>query len=295
MIMPRRGHVPLTVPGARPAWSAPALAFGPVPTRRFGNSIGISNITPKVCPYSCIHCPVGQTVRMETDRRAFQCADAVTRAVRVLLDEARDRGVPVDCLTFVADGEPTVDLSLGRAIHVLRTLGIPVAVITNGALLTSPGVRRELAEADVVSLKVDAVREQSWRRVNRPHRRLRLDAIKEGMLGFAESFDGMLMTETMLLGGVNDGLADLKDTAEFVGQLRPATAYLTVPLRGTAETWVIPATPKTVARAVELFRAQVPSVEVLTGQGPAGPTPWKDGSRATGGWRDQARIPHVRA
>lgn len=292
MTMPHRGHVPLSVPGARPAWSAPTLAFGPVATRRFGNSIGISNITPKVCPYSCIHCPVGHTIRMATERKPFQGSDAVLRAVRVLVDEARERGEPVDSLTFVADGEATMDAGLGRAIHVLRTLGIPVTVITNGALLPSHAVRRALAEADVVSIKVDAVREATWRRVNRPHRRLLLDTIRNGMLTFSESFGGTLLTETMLLGGVNDDAADLRATAAFVGELAPAVAYLTVPLRKTAENWVVPASEDAVARAVELFSAQVAAVEVLAGRGPAGPRTRRGATRRHGG---RAGLPLSRA
>lgn len=294
MTMPHRGHLPLSVPGARPAWSAPSVAFGPVPTRRFGNSIGISNITPKVCPYSCVHCPLGHTVHMGTERRAFQRSDVVARAARILVDEARGRGEPVDCLTFVADGEPTMDLFLGRTVHVLRTLGVPVAVITNGALLSSHGVRHALAEADMVSLKVDAVRESSWRRVNRPHLRLRLEAIRQGMIAFAEGYAGTLVTETMLLGGVNDSAADLRATAAFVGGLQPATAYLTVPRGHTAEAWVVPASQASVARAVDLFAAQVTSVEVLTGQGPGGHAGREPG-RGPGRHGEGARAPRIRA
>jgi wyosine [tRNA(Phe)-imidazoG37] synthetase (radical SAM superfamily) len=161
-----------------------------------------------------------------------------------------------------------------------------VTVITNGALLPSHAVRQALAEAEVVSIKVDAVREATWRRVNRPHRRLLLDTIRNGMLTFAEGFGGTLLTETMLLGGVNDGVADLRATAAFVGELAPAAAYLTVPLRQTAETWVVPASKAAVDRAVELFRAQVAAVEVLVGRGPAGPAgppPRRRATRQPGG------------
>lgn len=83
----------------------------------------------------------------------------------------------IDYLTFVPDGEPTLDLDLGREISLLRTLDIPIGVITNSSLIWREDVREELARADWVSLKVDAVREPVWRKINRPHRALELAAI----------------------------------------------------------------------------------------------------------------------
>ena len=37
------------------------IAFGPVPSRRLGRSLGINNIPPKHCSYSCVYCQVGST------------------------------------------------------------------------------------------------------------------------------------------------------------------------------------------------------------------------------------------
>ena len=47
------------------------IAFGPVPSRRLGRSLGINNIPPKICTYSCVYCQLGRTLKMEVDRRAF--------------------------------------------------------------------------------------------------------------------------------------------------------------------------------------------------------------------------------
>mgnify|MGYP000482365935 CR=1 FL=1 len=48
-----------------------AIAFGPVPSRRLGRSLGINNIPPKVCTYSCVYCQLGPTIKMQVKRRAF--------------------------------------------------------------------------------------------------------------------------------------------------------------------------------------------------------------------------------
>ncbi|MEJ2215288.1 MAG: radical SAM protein [Gemmatimonadota bacterium] len=241
------------------------IAFGPVPSRRLGRSLGINHIPAKVCTYSCTYCQVGRTNRLRTARCPFLGVPAVVEAVEEKVEAARKSGEPVDYLTFVPDGEPTLDAGLGSMIEALRPLGIPIAVVTNGSLLDRTDVREELTGADWVSLKVDTVDEETWRRVNRPHRRLRLASIFDGMQEFAAGFDGRLVTETMLLAGLNDSETELRAAASFIGTLKPATAYVAVPTRPPSEPWVRPATPDSITRAYEVFRALAGRVELLVG------------------------------
>jgi wyosine [tRNA(Phe)-imidazoG37] synthetase (radical SAM superfamily) len=202
---------------------------------------------------------------MQTRRRSFWEPEIVLAAVRDKLEAARRRAEPVEYLTFVPDGEPTLDANLGHTIRSLRSLGIPIAVISNGALVDREDVRAELAEADWVSFKVDAVREPTWRRINRPHGLLRLDPILKGMEAFAADFHGTLATETMALDDLDGAETELRATADFIGELRPATAYLAVPTRPPAEHWVRPATEAAIARAYEVFRGAHGNVELLIG------------------------------
>jgi wyosine [tRNA(Phe)-imidazoG37] synthetase (radical SAM superfamily) len=58
------------------------VVFGPVPSRRLGRSLGINNIPPQVCPYSCIYCQVGKTDRMQVERRAFYEPEEILENVR---------------------------------------------------------------------------------------------------------------------------------------------------------------------------------------------------------------------
>ena len=171
------------------------LAFGPVPSRRLGRSIGINNIPPKACTYSCAYCQVGRTRELRTERmRVFEPAD-IAEEVRRVVDGARESAERIDYLSFVPDGEPTLDSRLGETIDSLRPAGIPIAVISNGSLLWREDVRQDLLKADWVSLKVDAVDERAWRRVDRPHRALRLGQILDAMLAFRDAFQGCLVTE----------------------------------------------------------------------------------------------------
>ena len=246
--------------------AAPALTiFGPVPSRRLGRSLGIGNVPVKTCSYSCVYCQVGPTPATEIEPRRFwppgAVVDAVTRHVRKL----RERGEGIDFLTFVPDGEPTLDLGLGEEIDDLRALEISIAVISNGSLTWREDVRAALSKADWVSLKVDAADEATWRKVNRPCASLGMSTVLEGMLEFAREFRGKLVTETMLVQGLNDGEAAIETVAAFVERLRPAIAYLAAPTRPPAEPWVRPADEDAFNRAFQRFSGGLPHVELITG------------------------------
>ena len=241
------------------------IAFGPIPSRRLGRSLGVNHIPPKVCTYSCVYCQVGRTSSLRIRRRAFYEPNQVEVAVREKVTKARSSGEAVDFITFAPDGEPTLDIHLGQEIARLRPLGIPIAVITNGSLLWREDVRANLMLADWVSVKVDAVREPVWRRVNHPHGRLRLPTILDGVLRFAGEFRGRLVTETMLVAGLNDGEAEVEAVAEFLARLRPSTAYIAIPTRPPAEEWVRPPSEEAITRAYAIFRDAGVQVELLTG------------------------------
>jgi wyosine [tRNA(Phe)-imidazoG37] synthetase (radical SAM superfamily) len=241
------------------------IAFGPVPSRRLGRSLGINNIPPKVCTYSCIYCQVGRTKRMQVQRQRFYAPDEILRAVTEKLQEARRAGEQIDYLTFVSDGEPTLDVHLGREIELLGPLGIRIAVITNASLVTRADVRDELLQADWVSLKIDSVREETWRGVNRPHAALDLRSILDGILSFAQDRPRTLATETMLVRGINDTEGHAEALADFLAQLDPEVAYLSIPTRPPAEERARAPGEEAINRFYQTLRNKTRRVECLIG------------------------------
>jgi wyosine [tRNA(Phe)-imidazoG37] synthetase (radical SAM superfamily) len=241
------------------------IAFGPVPSRRLGRSLGVNHIPPKICTYACAYCQLGRTIKMQVERQPFYEPERVVRAVREQVEKAGRAGVRVDYLTFVPDGEPTLDANLGREVALLKPLGIPIAVISNGSLAWREDVREDLMEADWVSLKVDATREEVWRRVDRPHGHLQLGAILDGMLEFAQVYEGDLVTETMLVAGGNDDDDCLEDLAGFLARLKPARSYLSIPTRPPAEPWARPPAEEKINRAYQILKRKMDRVEYLIG------------------------------
>jgi len=241
------------------------LVFGPVPSRRLGRSLGINSIPPKVCSYGCSYCQVGATGVPEIAPRPFFEPDEIFEAVAGRIRSVSADGGHIDYVTFVPDGEPTLDSRLGETIDLLKPLGIPVAVITNGSLLWRAEVRLALGGADWVSVKVDAADQVTWRRVNAPRRSLGFEQVREGMGVFADTFGGTLATESMLLAGINDGAGSVEGIAAFVARLGPETAYVAVPIRPPRRSGVRPPDEASLNRAYQIFAARVPHVELLLG------------------------------
>jgi wyosine [tRNA(Phe)-imidazoG37] synthetase (radical SAM superfamily) len=201
---------------------------------------------------------------MKVEPRPFYKAAKIAEMARTKLERTREKREQVDYVTFVPDGEPTLDANLGEEIDVLKGLGVRIAVITNGSLLWREDVRRNLLKADWLSLKVDAVDEETWRRIYRPHKSLKLDAILQGMFKFAKSFPGELTTETMLIKGVNDDIGRIVQVADFLKKLEPDIAYLAIPIRPPAER-VEPAAEQTINAAHQVFKERLSNVEYLIG------------------------------
>jgi len=242
-----------------------AHSFGPVPSRRLGRSVGVNNIPAKVCSYACRYCQLGPTTRMQVERTEFYDPREIYEEVCLRVEAARQNRIPIDYLTFVPDGEPSLDVNLGQTIRLLKQIGIPVGVITNSSLIWREDVREDLMAADWVSLKMDFVSKAGWRRVNRPHRSLRLSLLMEGALAFSRSYRGILASETMLLKeemGDDQALTELSD---FLELLQPRVSYLSIPLRPPVESGVSIPDQDDLNRVFQFLRPRVRNLEYLIG------------------------------
>jgi wyosine [tRNA(Phe)-imidazoG37] synthetase (radical SAM superfamily) len=241
------------------------VVFGPVPSRRLGMSLGVNNILYKNCSYSCVYCQLGRTQHFEIERDEYYNPEELVRIVR----EAEKSDALIDYITFVPDGEPTLDKNLGFEIAEIKKedSSTKVAVITNASLIYREDVRAALYDGDTVSIKVDAITPEIWKQINRPHPKLKLDGILDGIVKFSEKYKGRIITETMLIKGVNDQEDEITKIAQFLSGIKVDVAYIAIPTRPPAEVWVEPADEKTILMAHEIFSNHLGKnhVELLTG------------------------------
>lgn len=241
------------------------ISFGPVPSRRLGKSLGINNVAfGKVCSYSCVYCQVGITHKFSNQRQKFYDPEVICSEVKKQLAKLSVADQP-DYLTFVANGEPTLDINLGRSIEKLKLFNIPVAVITNASLLIDPQVRADLLPADWVSVKIDAGNEDVWKKLNRPADKIDFEMYVKGLITFSNVYKGKLVSETMLVKGLNDTPEELNQVVTVLKSVQPSIAYISVPTRPPAVKSVLPPDEEDINLAYQLFSENQLKTELILG------------------------------
>jgi wyosine [tRNA(Phe)-imidazoG37] synthetase (radical SAM superfamily) len=234
--------------------------FGPVPSRRLGRSLGVDPVPFKTCNWNCVYCQLGRTQPLTNERKDYVPPKEVVAEVREAL---RAQGDAVDWITFGGSGEPTLHASLGRMIRgVKRFTTVPVAVLTNGALLHRRDVRRDLLAADAVLPTLDAGSADVYRRVNRPRGDLTFSSLVEGLVAFRREYSGRLWIEVMLVRGLNDSARSLREIAAVLDRIGPDAVHVNTAVRPPAEPWVAPPTARTLRRALSVLGhdARIPSL-----------------------------------
>jgi wyosine [tRNA(Phe)-imidazoG37] synthetase (radical SAM superfamily) len=227
--------------------------FGPVNSRRLGLSLGVDVIPPKTCTFDCIYCEVGPTTHLTLKRRSYT-VEAILREVREYFGQPH---ITPDFITVAGSGEPTLNLGIGQIIAGIKEISpIPVAVLTNGALLYEAEVRQALVAADVVLPSLDAAREETFRLINRPARGLTLGKLLAGLQAFRREYGGQLWLEIMLLQGINDDETELAALKREIGNIAPDKVQLNTAVRPVVE-----------ARARPLNYEEMEAVAAYLGEG----------------------------
>jgi wyosine [tRNA(Phe)-imidazoG37] synthetase (radical SAM superfamily) len=226
--------------------------FGPVPSRRLGQSLGIDPVGLKVCNWNCVYCQLGRTSPLVHERREYVPRMQVLAEVETALAEHAPG--EIDWVTFVGSGETCLHSGLGWMIReVKRSTSLPVAVITNGSLLSQPEVRDSLAPSDAVLPSLDAGEAGLYRKINRPHPQASFERLVQGLMDFRAGYAGNLWVEVMLLQGMNDGEHSLHRIGEVLGRIRPDAVHLLLPTRPPAEPWVRPTDEEGMMRAMAIL------------------------------------------
>jgi wyosine [tRNA(Phe)-imidazoG37] synthetase (radical SAM superfamily) len=229
-----------------------AHVFGPVLSRRLGLSLGVDPIPEKSCNWNCVYCQLGRTVPVLSHREEFFSAPEILLELwdrLVFLDQEE-----LDWVTIVGSGEPLLNSGIGELIRGIKGLTkVPVAIITNGSLLSRAEVRDEVLSADAVLPTLDAGSADLFRRVNRPHPGISFEDHLRGLVDFRRVFTGKIFLEVMLMKGVNDSEEEIRLIAERAAGIDPDEIHISLPERPPAEPWVVPADAEGVARAVRIL------------------------------------------
>ncbi len=233
--------------------------FGPVPSRRFGRSLGVNPLPRKTCNYSCVYCQLGRTPRLQTERKSFFQTGAVVEDVRKAVEKA---GAEIDYITFMGDGEPTLAANLGDMAEGVRTFWDgKMALISNGSLFHEEEVRRDVELFDVISPTVSAGDERTFRQLHRPPRSITMEKVMEGLRLLKEENPSEMWAEMMLVGGVNDSLTSLLSIRKVLREIGPDRLYVAVPTRPPAENWALPPSKESLRQVFDIFPEAIDMTE----------------------------------
>ncbi len=225
--------------------------YGPVPSRRFGLSLGVDLLPRKTCPFDCIYCQVGPTDKLTATMQDFYSIDEIVDDIA----EAIEEGPEPDLITFAGSGEPTLYESLGPLIHRIKgQFDIPVLLITNSSMLWKDEVAEAIQLVDILAPSLDAGDEETYRRLNKPHPDVTFDRLIKGLANVTHRFGGEIRLEVMLVRGVNDSDKSLHAIAGQLEKLRFDQVDVNTPVRPPLpERGALPCYQETLDRALKIF------------------------------------------
>lgn len=230
--------------------------FGPVPSRRFGRSLGVDLLTNKTCCLDCIFCQLGRTANKTVQRKAVVPVDKV----RDELAHWLEHDGAADYITLSGSGEPTLHSKFGSILSFLRQVPIPSVLLTNGVLFSDPEVRAEAARADIVKVSLSAWDQHSFGLVNRPHPELVFTDVVNGLRDFRQQYGGEIRLEVFLLYGMNAAPENVEKIAAQAQAIQPDRIQLNTVTRPPAEDFAHPLTHDQLAELAGRF---TPAAEVI--------------------------------
>jgi len=226
-----------------------SIVFGPNISRRLGTVLGINVLPPgkAACTYRCLYCPLSpflELVGSTAEVQGWPSSASVAKALTDALGQVRLHH-ELDALVLIGNGEPTLHPELDRVLHEVRKArdilapGAEVVVFTNSSLLWDRRISEALSKADCVVAKLDAVDEDLWRALNRPHKALPgLTDLLRGLKELRETLSSVgsrLIVSVMLLGPPKAGRGNaserhLKALSSFLSDLGPDQVHLETPM-----------------------------------------------------------------
>lgn len=199
--------------------------YGPVKSWRFGQSLGIDPIgAVSTCSFNCVYCQIGEIECQTTTRQVFISTEQIQQDLQPFAPW------DVEIVTVSGSGEPTLAQNLADILTVAKTITAkPVAVLTNGSLLSDPNVRAELTIADRVAVKLDVIAPNSFQHINRPLEDLELGQLWAGLWQFRQQYSGILSIQTMVLSAWSD--QQQADYITLMQRLLPDEIQLNTPTR----------------------------------------------------------------
>jgi len=231
--------------------------YGPVPSRRLGRSLGVDLVPFKTCSFDCVYCQLGKTTIKTVERKVY----APTEEVLAELSDKLTSGLECDYITLSGSGEPTLHSELGKIVTSIKQMtDIPLALLTNGSLLSHKDARSEIMTVDLLVPSLDAGDEQTFQQINRPCPEITFQSIIDGLRAVRREFPGQIRLEVFLIAGINDSDGQVRKIKAIIDEIGFEHVDLNTATRPPSERWVQPVGPE---RLEQIAKIIGPNTEIV--------------------------------
>ena len=192
---------------------------GPIMSRRLGVSLGIDPIPSKTCSFDCLYCEIKKTTDKTIERKEYIAASDILGELKHYLENTNKK---LDYITFSGSGEPTLNSKMGYLIKEIKKMTkTKVAVITNSSIIDQKSVRDDLLEADLIVPSLDAVTEKTFKKIDLPHKSIKIENIIQGLIDLRKEYSGQIWLEVLVLKDYNDTESEFNKLNKVIKQINP--------------------------------------------------------------------------
>ena len=196
-----------------------SIIFGPIPSRRFGVSLGI-DLSPslKQCNFDCLYCELAKAKTVSKQTEILEVEEIISQ-LKIALKNHKN----IDVITFTANGEPTLYPKLSTLIDEVDKIKgeIKTLILSNGANIYEPQIQQTLSKIDIVKLSLDCVSVTCFKKLDRVDESIDCSKIVDGMIEFRKLHKKQLITETLFVKTLNDSQEEITKIYEALKRIKP--------------------------------------------------------------------------
>ena len=195
------------------------IIFGPIPSRRFGMSLGVDlSPTSKQCNFDCLYCELSYAKTMSTQEYSISAESIIMQ-----LKNALQNHTSIDVITFTANGEPTLYPYLSELIDEVDKIKgeVKTLILSNGANIYDTNIQQTLSKIDIVKLSLDCVSTKCFKKLDRADNSVDCKKIVNGMIAFRKLHKNQLVLEILFVKTLNDNDSEIKALYSAILKIEP--------------------------------------------------------------------------